>query len=320
MSIFFSTRETIGLSKLVAQDYVVQQSRFQVIEGFGCGNAADDSILAILLLNSWTVIPPVVSITVYYRMSHSRVKYIMSPDVHVYEARVALCFYRHNREMNRFLQSEESEVSRTNYFRILVLASIDIILTLPMGIVTLVLSITQSLSLPGPLVFYFGWAYDHSAGWSEPVTFSYAEVAAQGTSSEVQHYFNEWTSPVLAFVIFGLFGFTYDARALYWRIICTIGGWFGWTPTLRRARTPLGDIEFGERSQDMSSGLECVGASSSRRFADNELLGHSQAMSTRAYRRKNKTSRADTDMQRRVRGRAARTQRWLRMYTAFLTI
>ena len=53
-----------------AEDYIVQKYRFQVREGFGCGNSIDGSVLSILLVYSWTVILPLGSVAVYYRMSH----------------------------------------------------------------------------------------------------------------------------------------------------------------------------------------------------------------------------------------------------------
>ncbi|VDC01595.1 unnamed protein product [Peniophora sp. CBMAI 1063] len=216
--------------------YVVQDDRFQVEEGFGCDNSNDGSVLSILLLELWSVIPPLVSIAIYY-------------------PHVARLFYRQNRDINHFLQSNDS-VSRTNYFRILALASIDILLTLPLGIVNIVLDVKWTLSY-GPTPFYFGWTYDHT-DW-QPESFSYAYTVAQG-ASVTDLYFQQWTSPVLAFAIFALFGVTSEARASYWRVICTIGGWFGWKPTprTRRARSPLGDIEFGERpaQNSLSLGLD----------------------------------------------------------------
>ena len=171
-------------------------------------------------------------------------------------ARVAWKFYRHSRDINRFLQSNNS-VSRNNYMRILALASIDVLITLPVNIANIVLNVTETLS-QGSMPFYSGWAFDHT-DW-EPVGYSYAEIAAFGTSDVAGLYFALWSSPFLAFVIFGLFGVTSEARASYWRIICTIGGWFGWKPAppqVSGARSPLGDIAFGERApQDMSLGLE----------------------------------------------------------------
>ncbi|VDC00863.1 unnamed protein product [Peniophora sp. CBMAI 1063] len=219
--------------------YVVQYSRFAVEEGFGCLNSIDGSILSILLINSWNLILPLVSITVYYPQTFR-------------------IFYRQSREVNHFLQSNTS-VSRTNYFRVLALASIDILLTMPVGIATVVLAVEDSLAL-GPIPFYFGWTYDHTGpGW-QPESYSYAEMVSDGTFNVANIYFTRWTSPVLAFAIFGLFGVTPEARASYWHIICKVGGWFGWKPTprARRARSSLGDMEFGEMppQNSMSLGLD----------------------------------------------------------------
>lgn len=51
------------------QDYIVQDERFAVVQGFGCTNNADGSILSILLISSWTVILPLISVAIYYRAS-----------------------------------------------------------------------------------------------------------------------------------------------------------------------------------------------------------------------------------------------------------
>ena len=179
-------------------------------------------------------------------------------------AAVARTFHRQRKDVNDFLQSNDS-VSRTNYFRILALASIDILLTLPFGIATIALTVSDDLSVPQSLPFYHGWTVDHT-DW-EPVGFSYAEIAAQGNSTVVQVYFVHWTSPILAFVIFGLFGVTAEARASYWHIICTVCGWFGFEPKVRgnRSRTSLGEIQFGERpprnQTSFDLDVECVSVS-----------------------------------------------------------
>ncbi|KZV65953.1 STE3-domain-containing protein [Peniophora sp. CONT] len=215
--------------------YIVQPLRFEVDEGFGCGNSVDGSILDTLLTRSWAVIPPLMSVILYY-------------------PKVARIFYRQSRDINHFLQSNDS-VTRTNYMRILILASIDVILTLPIGIATIVLNVVDSFTSGSGFPFYRGWTYDH-ADW-EPESFSYEDLVAAGTSSVASLYFVQWTSPALAFAIFGLFGVTSEARASYWRIICTVCGWFGWKPTprTRKARPPMGDsIEFGEGPMDLEIG------------------------------------------------------------------
>ena len=176
-------------------------------------------------------------------------------------AAVARTFLRQRKDVNDFLRSNDS-VSRTNYFRVLALASIDILLTLPFGIATIALIVSDDLSAPAGLPFYFGWTYDHSE-W-EPVGISYAELVAEGKSDVVQGYFIHWTSPVLAFAIFSLFGVTAEARGSYWRIISTVCGWFGFKPKMRGSgpRASLGDIQGGERQRrDHTSfdlDVECV--------------------------------------------------------------
>ncbi|KZV66402.1 STE3-domain-containing protein [Peniophora sp. CONT] len=198
-----------------------QTLRFEVIEGTGCQTSADGSILDLLLNWSWNVIPPLFSVTIYY-------------------PRVAQLFYRQSRHINRFLQGNDS-VSRANYFRIIALASIDIILTLPIGIVSVILAVTTSLS-DGSLKLYSGWAYVHT-DW-EPEGRSYGDFVALGASTVAQEYFTRWVSPVLTFVIFSLFGVTSEARGTYWRVICTICSWFGWKPTRHtQGARPTLDIE-----------------------------------------------------------------------------
>lgn len=89
----------------------------------------------------------------------------------------------------------------------------------------------------------------------EPYGISYAEIVALGTPTVAQLYFTQWISPVLAFAIFGLFGMTAEARASYWVVICTVGSWLGWQPTIR-SESPLGIMAFGEGPQDISLDAE----------------------------------------------------------------
>ncbi|KZV65946.1 hypothetical protein PENSPDRAFT_689378 [Peniophora sp. CONT] len=244
--LFFANLTSGGINAIIWADNadiklyvycdIVQQLRFEVDEGFGCRSSTDGSVLEILLLESWAVCSPLVSVIFYY-------------------PKVARILYRQSRDIDSFFQSNNS-VTRTNYVRILVLASIDIILTLPIGIVTIILFLTANIFSGFGSPLYRGWTYDHT-DW-EPESYSYENAVAQGTSFLAAEYFARWSNPILAFAIFGLFGVTSEARASYWRIICTFGGWFGWKPTPRtpRPRSPLGDIEFGERPMDLEIGSQ----------------------------------------------------------------
>ncbi|KZV65743.1 hypothetical protein PENSPDRAFT_551585, partial [Peniophora sp. CONT] len=177
---------------ILVEDYVNQGVRFQVQEGFGCSDNANLSIVELLTIDSWAVVPPLVSIVHYY-------------------PRVIQVFYCQSRNTSSFLRSNET-ISHTNYLRILILASIDILLTLPIGIVNIVLK-TISAVEASALPLYPGWSSLHS-NWG-PVAFSYARIKMGGTAGLVQFYFSHWTSPVLAFTIFGLFGLTTEACASY---------------------------------------------------------------------------------------------------------
>ena len=129
-------------------------------------------------------------------------------------------FHRQRQDANYFLRGNDS-VSRTNYFRIFALASIDILLTLPINAVIIALSVAEEVSSED-FPFYHGWVVDH-ANW-EPVSFSYAEMVSSGSSAVALNYVLLWDVPLLAFVIFGLFGVTREARTSYWRIVRTVCG------------------------------------------------------------------------------------------------
>ena len=73
-------------------------------------------------------------------------------------------------------------MSPTVYFRVLALASLDIILTLPFGIVNIVLTIVSAPSSPFGLTFYPGWTNVH-ANW-DPVGFSYADYGEHVSTTE----------------------------------------------------------------------------------------------------------------------------------------
>jgi hypothetical protein len=170
-------------------------------------------------------------------------------------ARIIYVFYRHNRDTNKFLQSNGS-INRRHYLRILALACIDILLTLPLGIITItifLLNNTRSL-IPGfTFRFYYGWEFVHS-NWS-PVALPYSAQLGAGFWTSVKFYLGFWTSPILAIAIFSLFGLTSEACATYWRGFCSVAKLFGWTPPAPK-HADLGEIEFGARQLSMID--QCV--------------------------------------------------------------
>lgn len=194
-------------------------------------------------------------------------------------ARVARIFYLRKRDVNRFLRSNAS-VSRTNYFRLLAIASLEILFTLPFGIVSLTLKLTSASEQEGSFPVYPGWSVLHE-DW-DPVTVSYAQLQSFGTFTMAASYFTIWTSPALTFVIFAFFGLNSEARASYRRLIVTIGNWVGWKPTrVRNAQSTLGTIEFGAGPQELSTDAE-TGYVSTSTFLDRSDIS-SQLASERSF-------------------------------------
>jgi hypothetical protein len=167
------------------------------------------------------------------------------------QAKIIYVFYQHSRETSEFLESNGS-VNRRHYFRILGLACIDILLTLPLGIINLTAFLLEAIrnSPPGtPFRFYYGWDFVHS-NWA-PYAVSYSALVSAGFWTVFNFYLENWTSPVLSIAIFSLFGLTSEARATYWRGYCTVVKIFSWTPPVPK-NEDLGETEFGARQLSMA--------------------------------------------------------------------
>ena len=161
---------------------------------------------------------------------------------------MARFLYQQGKANTAFLGSNDTSgsVSRTDYARLLALASIDIILTLPIGITNIVLVVISSLHV-APIPFYWGWSFLH-ADW-EPVASSYAELKANGTANVALFYVSRWDPVVLTLAIFGLFGLTREARSSYRHVIGTAISWYRrkstrCSPSAGTGPSTLDDIEF----------------------------------------------------------------------------
>lgn len=128
---------------------------------------------------------------------------------------------------------------------------IDIVVTLPVGILSLVQDIKLSIEGYGSLPFYQGWDWVHSS-WG-PVSFPAADIQASPWN-RFNLYFGPWSSVILALAIFALLGLTTDACAMYWQAFCAVGQLFGWTPPVREDPRAIETIEFGGR--EINLGLE----------------------------------------------------------------
>ncbi|KZV72030.1 fungal pheromone STE3G-protein-coupled receptor [Peniophora sp. CONT] len=208
----------------------LQGPRYDILQGFGCSGPTIRAILPFVVVYPWYILPAVVSVTFYY------------PSV-------VMRFYRHGAEVNRFLHSVESGVSQVSYIRILALASIDLVLTLPVSITTVVMLMLHMIQIKHPPL-YLSWPTDIVK--QSPTIKSWAELTSASTpgSGLVEVYFVRWTTVLLSVVVFAILGLTKGARELYWSALHTAMRWLGYhrdSPERSALRSPaLSPIEFNE--------------------------------------------------------------------------
>jgi hypothetical protein len=126
-------------------------------------------------------------------------------------ARIIAVFYFHSQATQKFFHTNGS-ISRSNYFRILALGCLEIIITLPFSIISLVLNIELLTHSPysASARFYQGWHNLHSH-WT-PKTSTLAERRAEGFWPLFAYYFPPWSSITLGLAMVILIGFTRESR------------------------------------------------------------------------------------------------------------
>ncbi|KZV63668.1 fungal pheromone STE3G-protein-coupled receptor [Peniophora sp. CONT] len=171
----------------MATYYIVQGARFTIWEDYGCNTGAYRSGVAILLLDIWPLLFPVASVVLYCW-------------------RICLYFCRHWRTVTEAL-SGPTGLDRTRYVRILALSLIDILISLPIGIILLSINI-RGQAFP----FWPGWAAVHH-NW-QPVLVS-AQEWQSDPIARFSIYWNEWLNVVYALVISVLLGAVGDMKRSY---------------------------------------------------------------------------------------------------------
>ena len=128
-------------------------------------------------------------------------------------------FYRQSKEVNKFLHSAESGISRISYIRIIALASIDLVLTLPINITVVVMIVLPILQKTPPPVYL--------PINSAPVIHTWKELKAAGASyGLIEVYFVRWSTVLLSVIVFAILGCTKGARDSYWSALGIVTRWF----------------------------------------------------------------------------------------------
>jgi hypothetical protein len=235
------------------EDYIVQAARFEIISGFGCIPAANLDGVDLILLHSWVIILPLISVVFYFRES---IIYMGNISIDQILAKVVIYFVRHRKTLDDSLQTNGT-ITPDVYFRALAVGITDASLFLLAGIIDTVFVALQirsfydgtSLKLP----FYIGWEKDHT-NWAPPHV-SYSLVAESGGARALGvFYVNEWTPVVVGFCVFAMFGTTQEARQMYSRPFRFVAIALGWEPRAAIRRRPhLSTVKFTPHSNPSCS-------------------------------------------------------------------
>ncbi|WWD22028.1 hypothetical protein CI109_106516 [Kwoniella shandongensis] len=185
---------------IMALHYVVQAHRFDILEGYGCSPV------------TWPGVPGVFAVQIWAPL--------LSVIASVYGV-IAIKFFLSRRlQFESVLRSSRNGLDSRHYLRLVAIASVDILVGLPLTTFTLVDYITRSKP-------YVSWHWLH-LGWSRVDHYA-ASAYLSSPSQTVVIVLPRWFPPLLALHFFIFFGVSVDAITEYIR-------WFGWA----KSRLPFG--------------------------------------------------------------------------------
>ena len=117
--------------------------------------------------------------------------------------------YQQRTFLSGVFETHPGAISDNQYFRVLAIGCLDILITLPLGVFSSITPIIQGSIIP----FYPGWAITHSLG-DTAVLFS-SDDWKSNPSTVAALVFGQWNTFFLAFVIFALFGLSETSVTFY---------------------------------------------------------------------------------------------------------
>ena len=147
-----------------------------------------------------------------------------------------MTYFKRNRDLDATLASNTT-MNRNAFFKLLALGLFDILLTLPLGIVSLVEDILQG----GITGFWPGWNAVHASFSTIPTPTS-EEWKSAGFWTVFYVKLREWVNPIFAVAFFLFFGTTNQKRAWYRSIFWKAMRPFGLKP---RVDPVTSDVVFG---------------------------------------------------------------------------
>ncbi|KAF4588480.1 a-factor receptor [Pleurotus pulmonarius] len=210
----------------IALQYVVQGHRFDVLEDFGCKPALYNTLPTYFISYMWPILIGLIS-AVYCFLS-------------------LRCFIRRRVQFNQFLASNKS-ISAGRYFRLMALATTEILFTIPLASFVIYLNTVSS-----PIGPWISWEDTHFA-------FSRMEqipgvLWRMNPKVVLALELTRWASPFCAFVFFGFFGFADEAQRHYKMAFWAVLKPFGVKPASAK-RAPAHFVSIGEYDGGVFAGV-----------------------------------------------------------------
>ncbi|KAK7046041.1 a-factor receptor [Paramarasmius palmivorus] len=189
----------------------VHPHRFDIYEDIGCTPVTYNTLPAYFLFFMWPVVIGTISF--------------------VYSALNLRSFYIRRAQFSTLVASSAMNTSR--YLRLMILAFVDIMFTIPLGVYVIYIG-THGV----PLQPWISWEETHFEFWRVrliPALFWRSNPTLQ-TSVEL----NRWLCVLCAFLFFALFGFASEAKKNYNLAFWWVAGKFGFQPRTNSppAKTP----------------------------------------------------------------------------------
>ncbi|KZT19581.1 STE3-domain-containing protein [Neolentinus lepideus HHB14362 ss-1] len=205
----------IGLGIPIIQvplQYIVQGHRFDILEDIGCQPSQVNTPPAYPLVILWPLMISLVSAC--------------------YCALTLRAFMKRRTQFSEFLNAANSSLTLNRYFRLMALATMEYLFTIPISIYGL----TLWLNHPGAMA-PFNWAaihFDFSRVGIYP-----AVLWRYNRDNETSVELTRWSVPFCAFVFFAFFGFADEARRHYKMAFWAIARRLGFQPPQKKQASPF---------------------------------------------------------------------------------
>ena len=188
-------------------EYIVQGHRFDIFEGVGCYPAIYNTLLTYFLNSAWPIIIGLISAS-YCGMLFSSTYFFIMSDREIIAVRTLFAFTRRRLEFSQFINAKNSSLTMSRYFRLMALATCEILLTTPLAIFNIWLNAT--LSPVGPWISWADTHYDYGRVDQVPALL-WRSFPILVISIEV----TRWAAPLCALVFFAFFGLADEAKKHY---------------------------------------------------------------------------------------------------------